>query len=188
MPDKEVKTIQDLIFYQYAKIIVKSAMKTGDNESAKAKHYGMIKNKFRDLKCGKISWSDIMREDLQFMECDKTCIYCGSAENITKDHIIPKSLCINEKCANCEKIQSIHNIIWACKNCNSKKGTKGLYEFFHELYPDKKKSDLLPTLLEKKYLKTMYHCHKCAGTLDSCDLNNDGLIDVLDIDSILKQL
>ena len=26
MPDREVKTIQDLIFYQYAKIIAKSAM------------------------------------------------------------------------------------------------------------------------------------------------------------------
>lgn len=26
MPDKEVKTIQDLIFFQYAKIIAKSAM------------------------------------------------------------------------------------------------------------------------------------------------------------------
>ncbi|HBN00761.1 MAG TPA: HNH endonuclease, partial [Firmicutes bacterium] len=29
MPDKEVHTIQELIFYQYAKIIAKSAMKTG---------------------------------------------------------------------------------------------------------------------------------------------------------------
>lgn len=46
MPDKEVKTIQDLIFYQYAKIIAKSAMKTGDNETAKKNHYGFIKKTF----------------------------------------------------------------------------------------------------------------------------------------------
>lgn len=35
MPDNEVKTIRDLIYFQYAKIIVKSAMQTGDNETAK---------------------------------------------------------------------------------------------------------------------------------------------------------
>lgn len=35
MPDREVKTIQDLIFYQYAKIIAKSAMcGEGDLNSA----------------------------------------------------------------------------------------------------------------------------------------------------------
>lgn len=50
MPDKEVKTIQDLIFYQYAKIIAKSAMKTGDNETAKKKYYGFIKKTFRELR------------------------------------------------------------------------------------------------------------------------------------------
>ncbi|MBN2662812.1 MAG: HNH endonuclease [Bacteroidales bacterium] len=186
MPDRDVKTIKDLIFYQYAKIIVKSAMKTGDNETAKKNYYGLIKNKFRELQSGKISWSDIIREDLQFIDTEKKCIYCGSTENITKDHIIPKSICINDRCSKCDKIQGIHNIIWACKNCNSKKGTKGLYHLYHELYPDKKKSDLLPILLEKKYLKLMYNCHKCAGTLDSCDLNNDGFIDVLDIDVIIK--
>ena len=187
MPDREVQTIQDLIYYQYAKIIVKSAMKTGDNATAKGKYYGMIKNTFRKLQSGEISWSDILREDLQFMESEKICIYCGSKENITKDHIIPKSLLINDKCPECDKIQGIHNIIWACKDCNCQKHTKGLYTFFSERNPDKKKSDLLPSLLEKKYLKLMYCCHKCANTLDSTDLNNDGKIDVLDIDAILTK-
>ena len=30
LPDREVHTIRELIFYQYAKIIAKSAIKTGD--------------------------------------------------------------------------------------------------------------------------------------------------------------
>ena len=88
MPDKEVKTIQDLIFFQYAKIIAKSAMKTGDNATAKKKHYGFIKKTFRELRDGKKSWSDILREDLQFVESDKACVYCGATENLTKEHII----------------------------------------------------------------------------------------------------
>jgi len=39
--------------------------------------------------------------------------------------------------------------------------------------------------LEKKYLKTIYNCHQCAGTLEKGDINDDGEISVLDIDFIL---
>ena len=39
MPDRDVKTIQDLIYYQYAKIIAKSSL----GPESKAKHYGFIK-------------------------------------------------------------------------------------------------------------------------------------------------
>jgi hypothetical protein len=59
-------------------------------------------------------------------------------------------------------------------------------EFFREKYPNEKKFyDMIPTLLEKKYLKTIFNCHQCAETLDKSDLNNDGEINVLDIDFIL---
>jgi hypothetical protein len=59
MPDSEVKTIQDLIYYQYAKIITRRAIGVADGKEAKAQSYGLIKNKFRELKSGAISWSEI---------------------------------------------------------------------------------------------------------------------------------
>ncbi len=34
-----------------------------DGKQAKRAHYGLIKNRFRELRDGTISWSDIMRED-----------------------------------------------------------------------------------------------------------------------------
>ena len=52
MSDREVHTIRDLIFYQYAKIIARSAFKVADGEQAKKLHYGFIKNTFRDIKSG----------------------------------------------------------------------------------------------------------------------------------------
>ena len=172
MPDRDVHTIRDLIFYQYSKLICRSAFKIPDGMQAKGKHYGFIKNSFRDLQSGVKKWSDIIREDLQFMEIDKKCIYCGSEENATKEHIVPKSLLIKVECATCDHIQGIHNLIWACKSCNSSKGTQGLYEFYRSKHPfEKKFFDLIPPLAEKKYLKTMYCCHECAGTLESSDPN-----------------
>jgi hypothetical protein len=36
------------------------------------------------------------------------------------------------------------------------------------------KGDIIPALLEKKYLKTIYSCHECAGNLDKAIDPNDG--------------
>ena len=93
---------------------------------------------------------------------------------------------IKPECEICDKIQGIHNQVWACRQCNSSKGTKGLYEFYKAKYPNEKKFyDLIPPLLEKKYLKTIYNCHKCVGTLNKGDIDGDGEISVMDIDFIL---
>jgi ribosomal protein S27AE len=187
MPDREVKTIQDLIYYQYAKIIVRRASGATDGKEAKAQSYGLIKNKFRELKTGKISWSEITREDKQLVEAEKCCIYCGSPDDLNWEHIVPKSLKILPRCPTCETIQEIHNQIWACSRCNSMKSAKGLYHFFKDKYPGEKKFyDLIPPLLEKKYLKTIYNCHACAGTLNAGDIDGDGELTVLDIDHIIS--
>jgi hypothetical protein len=186
MPDRYVKTIRDLIYYQYAKIIARRAFRAADGKEAKNRHYGFVKEMFRDLKSGAKLWSEITREDWQFVEAEKKCIYCGSESDLHKEHIIPKSLAILEKCAVCDTIQGIHNQIWACGQCNSIKGRKGLYKFFKGKYPrERKYYDLIPTLLEKKYLKTIYYCHSCAGTLDGGDIDGDGELTVLDIDHII---
>jgi hypothetical protein len=186
MPDRDVKTIRDLIYYQYAKIIARRAFGAADGKEAKAQSYGLIKNKFRELKIGAISWSEITREDWQFVEAEKKCIYCGGESDLHKEHIVPKSLGIREKCEICDTIQGIHNQIWACGQCNSIKGRKGLYQFFKGKFPSERKYyDLIPPLLEKKYIKTIYNCHLCAGTLDGGDIDGDGELTVLDIDHII---
>jgi len=186
MPDRDVKTIRDLIYYQYAKIIARRAFSMPDGKEAKKQHYGFIKKTFLELKNGTKSWSEITREDWQFVESEKKCIYCGTESDLHKEHIIPRSLRIKPECGTCDKIHGIHNQVWACKQCNSSKGTKGLYEFYKAKYPNEKKFyDLIPPLLEKKYLKTIYNCHECARTIDKGDIDGDGKISVLDIDFIL---
>jgi hypothetical protein len=179
MPDREVKTIRHLIYYQYAKIIAKSAF----GLDSKSKDYGFIKNTFREFVNSEKKWSDIVREDKQFVQSEEKCIYCGSSEKLQWEHIVPKSININERCSTCDKVQGIHNMIWSCVNCNLKKKTKGLYHFYKELFPQERKFfDKIPTLLEKKYLKTIFYCHQCNGTLDSSYLIKDGELTVLDLD------
>ena len=183
MPDNEVQTIRDFILYQYAKIIAKSALKHKDGVQAKKGSYGFIKKTFRQLRDNEKKWSDILREDWQLVNSDKKCIYCGSTENLSQEHIIPKTLLVNERCPHYDHIQGIHNLIWACESCNSAKGQKGLYTFFCQQHQGTKHpSHFLPPLLEKKYLKIIYLCHQCAGTLNAPLTNRD----VCEIDSVVK--
>ena len=49
MPDRDVTTIGDLIYYQYAKIIAKSAFGVPDGREAKGKHYRFVKQAFGGL-------------------------------------------------------------------------------------------------------------------------------------------
>ncbi len=184
MPDKEVKTVQDQIFYQYAKIVACSAFGLSDGREAKRKHYGFIKKTFRELRDGVMSWSDIMREDWQLVDSDKQCSYCGSTEELQREHIVPRSLDIKPECGTCETIQGIHNQVWACRDCNLCKKDGGLYGFYRRRFPEERKYfDIIPPLVEKKYLKTIYRCHECAGTLDSVDA--DGEMSVLDVDGVV---
>jgi hypothetical protein len=67
------------------------------------------------------------------------------------------------------------------------KGAKGLYEFFRFRFSDDPKYyDMIPPLLEKKYLKTIYCCHECAETLDFSRVDPSGELTVLDIDAVLR--
>jgi ribosomal protein S27AE len=188
MPDKEVQTVRQLIYYQYAKIIARSAFRSGNGKLAKREHYGFIKKTFRELRNGTKSWSDITREDWQFVESEKRCAYCGSEESLQKEHIVPRSIRINPRCPDCDVIQGIHNQVWACSKCNTIKKDKGLYSFYKLRFPEEKKYyDIIPPLVEKKYLKTAYHCHDCAETLDRIDVDGDGEIGVLDIDTVFSK-
>jgi hypothetical protein len=164
MPPKAIKTIKDLIFWEYAKLISGSA-------GIGRKQYPFVMRKFTELKSGIIKWSDILREDLK---TDKdVCVYCGSRQDLSFDHIVPKRDC---------HYKEIHNIVTCCKRCNSSKRDKDLIEWY-----GLERRYEIPRIVMGKYLKMIYICHECRGTLDKGDINLDGKLDVLDLGAIFKE-
>lgn len=161
MPPSHVKTIKDLIFYQYAKLIASSAKKT---------EYAFIINRMKLLSSGEIKMSDTLREIKLQISGDKRCEYCESIENLSWDHMIPRIK---------DGLDMIENLVLACRSCNSSKGSKGIYEWYGL---DKK--DKIPRLIAGKYLKLLYDIHEKKGTLEASDLNGDGKLDVLDLEII----
>jgi len=144
MPPSAVKTIRELLYWQYSKLIARSA--------GYEKNYGFVMDRFNKLRSGEISWSGSIREYIKEREVSGQCIYCGSKSGLSVDHLIPHSRGGEE---------SGDNAVVACKSCNSSRGDKGIYEWFELAGRDE-----VPRIVEGKYLKELYSLHESKGTLD----------------------
>jgi hypothetical protein len=149
MPPSAVKSIRDLILWQYAKIISESA-------GAGKKQYGFVMDRFKKLASGEIVWSTSIREYVKEREKPQECIYCGNKTNLTLEHILPRSR---------GGPDTPDNAVMVCKSCNSSKGDKRLYEWYGL---DRRYE--LPRIAEGKYLKLLYALNEQKGTLDASDM------------------
>ena len=150
MPPPAVKTIRDLIYWQYAKIISESA-------GFGKRQWGFVMNRFKKLRSGEICWATSIREYVKEREKQGVCIYCGSKTHLTLDHILPRSR---------GGPDLPDNAVWVCKTCNSSKGNKRLYEWYGLENRYK-----VPRIAEGKYLKLLYSLHEEMGTLDVHDVS-----------------
>lgn len=161
MPPPYIKTIESLIYYQYAKFIATAA---GMKEK-----YAFIIKQVQMLSTGTKKMSDIQRElKIQMRSQKNCCEYCDSTANLSWDHLIPRAK---------KGADIIENQVLACRKCNSSKGNKGLYEWY-----GLNKKDKLPRVVEGKYLKILYEIHKNNRMLQANDLNKDGKFNVLDLE------
>jgi hypothetical protein len=145
MPPSVVKSIRDLLFWQYAKIISESA-------GAGKKNYRFVMNRFKKLQNGDIHWSTSIREYVKEHNTPDVCIYCGATGKLTLEHILPTSR---------GGPDDPDNAVWVCRTCNSSKGSSRLYEWYglNNRYK-------VPRIAEGKYLKLLYQLHEQLATLD----------------------
>jgi hypothetical protein len=163
-PPSAVKTVGELILWEYAKLIARGAGFEGN--------YRFIMSRFQKLKCGEIQWSDIMKDDRKTIERGKSsCIYCDCTNNLCFDHLIP--LCKGGP-------NIISNQVVACRLCNSSKGDKDIFEWYAGRHED------IPALVKSKYLKLVYAFHEAMGTLDRADIDADGDLDVMDLGAVFS--
>lgn len=145
MPPPAVKTVRDLLYWQYAAIMTGAA--TGRKDE-----WALRMSFLKKLKSGELNWSTTVREWLLERESPDACIYCGAQGDLTTEHMLPRSRGGED---------TVDNVVRVCKSCNSSKGAKGLYEWKGL---DAKNSH--HRVAEGRYLKYLYTLHERAGTLD----------------------
>ncbi len=153
MPPPYVKTIREEILYEYAKLISRSAYGSLQR--------GFITDRFKKLRDGQISMSDTIREWEREQELPKQCVYCGRADGLTTDHLIPRNRGGDD---------SAENLVLACAPCNTSRGDKGVFEWL-----GLKRKDELHRLVAGKYLKQLFRAHELAGTLEVSKENLGGM-------------
>jgi hypothetical protein len=166
MPPRNVRTVRQLIYWEYAKMIAGRAV--GDR-----RNYGFVMHCYKRLEGGQMHPSAILRENKLLMEGERVCAYCGMAcPDLEWEHIIPRSR---------GGPDTIDNMVLACPGCNHEKAARDPFEWYGE-----ERRDELPRLVLGKYLKLVFEFHEAAGTLDAADVNADGRLDILDLGAIFS--
>ena len=163
MPPKSVRSIRELIYWEYAKLVAGSAV--GDRHN-----YRFVMYTYERFVKGTAAPSAILRENKILVETECCCAYCGAAGHLHWDHIIPQSR---------GGPDTIDNQVQACMPCNTSKGARDPFEWY-----GLERIDDLPRLVLGKYLKLVFEFHEEAGTLDAADLNHDGTLNVYDLGAI----
>ena len=149
MPPAAVKTLRDLLYWQYAKIISGSA-------GMGKRQWPFIMERFGKLQTGEIAW-DSIREYVKEREDRDHCIYCERRARLTLEHLLPKAL---------NGPDDEKNLVWVCAGCNSSKGARRPYEYYTALGGLKAAKYEVPRIAEGKYLKLLYDMLEEADLLD----------------------
>jgi len=165
MPSAYVKTVEDLIFYEYAKLINKAAGFESNN-------FRFRTHTWKKLKSGEIKMSKSIREWELERKSRQICVYCESTQKVQTEHIIPKSK---------GGPDIADNLVDSCQTCNLKKSNKDVFEFCAVLEID------VPRLVKGKILKLVYLKHQEHDTLQKTDIDGDGKLDLLDLCAIFAK-
>lgn len=160
MPPNTVKTLRDLIYWQYASLVAESGGPDYNN-------HDYITDRFRQLQCGEMNWTGSIMDYLREAGHENECIFCGSRDSLSVDYLIPM---------NRGGQDTVDNTVLSCSRCNQSRSDLAVYEWFAM----EGKKDL-PGTVEGKYLKLLFDMHAQIGTLDYGSDSLNTLCDICEV-------
>jgi len=148
-PPAAVKTLRELIYWQYAKIISNSA-------GMGKKQWRFVMDRFEKLRDENIFWNSI-REYVKERETPNKCAFCGCSDQLSLEHLFPRAL---------HGPDDEKNVTWICRRCNSSKGARRPYEYWTLRDGLKAAKYEMPRLVEGKYLKFVFETLSGTDYLD----------------------
>lgn len=142
MPSITPHTVAELIYWSYANLAmahdgINRGLPTYDKTS-----FIIRMRMYKGLLSGKLQISSLFKDERWKMENGARCVYCGSTENLSVDHLFPRIK---------GGADNVENLVCSCKSCNSSKGKKDLVVWYKE-------RGLFPSIMVlRRYLKLVYY-------------------------------
>ncbi len=134
----EPKTIKELLHWSYANLAMAHAALTKNNDKYGRTHFIIRSRLYKGLNEKTMATGQLAEDEKLKLFLPQACCYCGSEQQLEVDHLIPTKRGGKNKG---------ENLIWACRTCNSSKGSKDMLEWLNE------KGQFPPLLLLRRYLK-----------------------------------
>jgi hypothetical protein len=138
MAKKELKSVQNLLFWSYANLAMAHTAVDRKQDRYKTFNYMIRAKLFKGLSNGTMNIRTLFDDEKIKLQEGMKCSYCGSTNNLALDHIFPKKFGGED---------SGDNLIYACKSCNSSKGKKDLMKWLNE------KNQFPSLMILRRYLK-----------------------------------
>jgi hypothetical protein len=155
MPPRR-STVREYVSYEYAKMMTEAAKgprpKKESGQEVAADWWRFVALMYKKLLRGEVNPSGISKENKMLVREENRCAYCGCADGLQWEHIIPKSR---------GGPDTIDNLVLACRACNLQKGAKHPIEWF------KPRRLAIPRMVLGKLLKLILDQNERLGTLDS---------------------
>ena len=151
MARPKLHTIGDHLYWSYANLTMHIvAVEDGIADPTK-KHWQIRSRLFCGLRKGSMKVQGFFNDEKFKLQAPRVCWYCGSAENLSVDHIIARER---------GGTDSGENLIYACRTCNSSKGSKDLMAWMAS------RGQFPPLFLLRRYLKQAIHYARQHGLID----------------------
>lgn len=137
----KLETVKELIYWSYANLAMAHAALEKELPKYNRLSFMIRSRIYKGLISGNMNIGSMFDDEKIKIKFSDICAYCGSNDNISIDHIIPRYKG-GDNCAD--------NLIRVCKHCNSSKGKKDMIEWFYS------KNEFPPILILRRYLKLVY--------------------------------
>ena len=150
MPTISPHTVAELIYWSYANLAmahdgIARRLPTYDKTSF------IIRMKmYKGLLSGKMQISSMFKDERWKMENGARCVYCGSTENLSVDHLFPRIK---------GGADIVENLVCSCKSCNSSKGKKDLMAWYKE------RGQFPSIMVLRRYLKLVHQQCQVIGIM-----------------------
>ena len=138
------KTIGESLYWSYAQMAMAFASSRHGKPTYQQSDFIVRGNIYYGLLSGRLNLGSFFRDEQEKITGGSFCSYCGGADHLSLDHLIPQ-LRGGEDDAS--------NLVTACRSCNSSKGAKDLLEWATS------RGELPTLVLLRRYLKlAIGHC------------------------------